>query len=130
MHYDPEWVRQPLLLLAAGTGLAPLWAILREALRQGHEAPIRLIAVSHAEHYFAAPLQALAERHPDIELSLLTTSEWGERLGGLRIASRGEIAWSVAARVRRGREPATVSRRAARRQLFSDCFVGRNEAPA
>jgi len=94
-------------------------------------ARIRLIAVSHAEHYFAAPLQALAERHPDIELSLLTTSEWGERLGGLRIASRGEIALVCGG-------PGFVeaaSRRLflaglPRRQLFSDCFVGRNEAPA
>jgi CDP-4-dehydro-6-deoxyglucose reductase, E3 len=36
---DPE---QPLILAGTGTGLAPLWGILRDALRRGHQGPIRL----------------------------------------------------------------------------------------
>lgn len=36
---DPD---QPLTLIGAGTGLAPLYGVLRDALRQGHRGPIRL----------------------------------------------------------------------------------------
>ncbi|MBT9531191.1 MAG: iron-sulfur-binding ferredoxin reductase, partial [Pseudomonas sp.] len=43
LHYDPDWQARPLCLLAAGTGLAPLWGILREALRQAHSGPIQLL---------------------------------------------------------------------------------------
>jgi NAD(P)H-flavin reductase len=35
LHYDPDWQERPLLLMASGTGLAPLWGILRQALRDG-----------------------------------------------------------------------------------------------
>jgi ferredoxin-NADP reductase len=33
---------QPLILVGAGTGLAPLYGVLRDALRRGHRGPIRL----------------------------------------------------------------------------------------
>ena len=47
LHYDPDWQQRPLWLLAAGTGLAPLFGILREALRQDHQGPIRIIHLAH-----------------------------------------------------------------------------------
>lgn len=73
LHYDPAWAEQPLLVLAGGTGLAPLWGVVREALRQGHQGPIRLIHVAAAAgHYLAAPLQALAREHGHLEVELLT----------------------------------------------------------
>lgn len=36
LHYDPAWQERPLWLLAAGTGLAPLWGVLRDPQ---HERP-------------------------------------------------------------------------------------------
>lgn len=73
LHYDPEWQDAPLLLLAAGTGLAPLWAILREALQAEHRGPIRLLhlARSRAEHYLAGELQSLQQAHPQLRVELL-----------------------------------------------------------
>jgi len=40
--YLPDNQEQPLLLIGTGTGLAPLYGITREALRQGHRGPIHL----------------------------------------------------------------------------------------
>jgi NAD(P)H-flavin reductase len=37
LRYDPDWQERPLWLLASGTGLGPLWGVLREALRQDHQ---------------------------------------------------------------------------------------------
>jgi ferredoxin-NADP reductase len=55
LHYDPDWQARPLWLLAAGTGLAPLWGILREALRQGHQGEIRCCMWhTRAGHYLAS----------------------------------------------------------------------------
>ncbi|MCF7203848.1 iron-sulfur-binding ferredoxin reductase [Pseudomonas oligotrophica] len=128
LHYAAEWGDAPLLLLAGGTGLAPLWAVLREALRQGHAAPVRLWACSRGPHYFAAPLQELAARHPTLEVSLLDPQQWPERLAALRLASRREIALVCGA-------PPFVE--AARRrlflaglpagQVFYERFVGRGD---
>ena len=43
LQYDPDWQSRPLWLLASGTGLGPLWGVLREALRQDHQGAIRVI---------------------------------------------------------------------------------------
>ena len=40
--YVPGKEDQPMLLVGTGTGLAPLYGILRDALRQGHRGPIHL----------------------------------------------------------------------------------------
>lgn len=57
---------QPLLLIAAGTGLAPLLGILRDALANGHTGPIHLYHGSHHPHglYLHDELRALAAQHP------------------------------------------------------------------
>ena len=47
LHYDPDWQSRPLWLLASGTGLGPLWGVLREALRQDHQGEIRVIHLAH-----------------------------------------------------------------------------------
>ncbi len=56
---DPD---QPITLVGAGTGLAPLLGILRDALRRGHRGPIRLYhgARSRAGLYLNDELEALA----------------------------------------------------------------------
>ncbi|MBC9251777.1 hypothetical protein A9179_16020 [Pseudomonas alcaligenes] len=94
LHYDPDWHERPLWLLAAGTGLAPLWGILREALRQHHQGPIRLIHLAHdaSGHYLAEPLAALRTEHPQLQVELLTASEQAAFLAELRLVSRQTIA--------------------------------------
>jgi ferredoxin-NADP reductase/ferredoxin len=58
----------PLLLAGTGTGLAPLWGILLDALDAGHRAPIWLFhgAVEPAGLYLCDELRALAARHPNL----------------------------------------------------------------
>ncbi|SDX52508.1 iron-sulfur-binding ferredoxin reductase [Pseudomonas sp. NFACC08-1] len=90
LHYDPDWHARPLWLLAAGTGLAPLFGLLREALRQDHQGAIRLIHVAHdaAGHYLAKPLAALAAKHQNLTVELLTAAEAPSALAQLRLVSR------------------------------------------
>mgnify|MGYP002620068988 CR=1 FL=1 len=42
-HYRAEHAGRPLLLIATGTGIAPLHGIVRDALRQQHDGPIHLV---------------------------------------------------------------------------------------
>ncbi len=58
----PEAADAPLLLAGTGTGLAPLWGILREALRRDHRGPITLVhgARAPAGLYLQEELAALA----------------------------------------------------------------------
>lgn len=90
LHYDPDWQTHPLWLLAAGTGLAPLWGILREALRQQHVGPIRVLHVAHdsGEHYLAEALRALAAAHPQLQVELVTATELAAVLAELKLVSR------------------------------------------
>jgi CDP-4-dehydro-6-deoxyglucose reductase, E3 len=46
---------QPLVLAGTGTGLAPLWGILRDALRRGHHGPIRLYHGARDETAYITP---------------------------------------------------------------------------
>lgn len=94
LHYDADWQERPLWLLAAGTGLAPLWGILREALRQGHRGTIRLmhLAPDPRAHYLAAPLQALARKHPLLQVELITPEQLPAALAALRPPSRQTLA--------------------------------------
>lgn len=61
---------QPLLLAAIGTGLAPIYGILRDALAKGHSGPIDLVAgaSSTAGFYLVDELQQLAEAHPGLNV--------------------------------------------------------------
>ena len=90
LHYDADWHDRPLWLLAAGTGLAPLFGLLREALRQHHQGAIRLIHVAHdtAGHYLAKPLAALAAKYENLSVELLTAAEAPSALAQLRLVSR------------------------------------------
>jgi NAD(P)H-flavin reductase/ferredoxin len=94
LHYDPDWQARPLWLLAAGTGLAPLYGVLREALRQDHQGSIRVIHLAHdrAEHYLADTLMALAADHPHVQIELLSAAELPAALAELRLASRQTLA--------------------------------------
>jgi NAD(P)H-flavin reductase len=94
LHYDPDWQERPLLLLASGTGLAPLWGVLREALRQDHHGAIHLIHLANGVdgHYLAEPLRALAGQHPQLKVELFTAAELPAALTELRLVPRRTLA--------------------------------------
>ncbi len=122
LHYDPDWQERPLWLLAAGTGLAPLWGILREALRRGHRGEIRVVHVARdpAGHYLAEKLLEL----PGVSVELVLVEHVDEALAGMRLLSRQTVALLCGA-------PGSVERFARRMfmagvprgQVFADVFV-------
>lgn len=63
--YVPIRNDQPLLLIGTGSGLAPLYGIARDALRQGHSGPIYLYHGSSHEVgiYYVDEISSLAERY-------------------------------------------------------------------
>lgn len=57
--------QQPIVLIGTGSGLAPLYGIVRDALAQGHSGPIKLYHGSRTPQglYLVDELRSLAERH-------------------------------------------------------------------
>jgi CDP-4-dehydro-6-deoxyglucose reductase len=66
--YVPGRPDQSLLLAGTGTGLAPLYGIVRDALAAGHTGPIWLFHGARDPRglYLVDELRALAERHPNL----------------------------------------------------------------
>ena len=90
LRYDPDWQEQPLWLLASGTGLGPLYGVLREALRQDHQGPILLVHVARdeSEYYLKDSLSALAGTCPNLVVEHLERHQLPEYLLEMRIVSR------------------------------------------
>lgn len=67
--YDGIETDQPLILAGAGTGLAPLWGVLHDALARGHRGPITLYhgALNDGGLYLRDELEALAQRHTNFD---------------------------------------------------------------
>lgn len=67
--YVPGQPDQPMLLAGTGTGLAPLYAILRDAIARHHRGPIRLFHGSVAPEglYLVDELRALASQARNVE---------------------------------------------------------------
>ena len=67
--YSDEHEDKPLLMAATGTGLAPLYGILLEALARKHNAPIKLYAAAGEPSglYYVDELKKLAATHTNIE---------------------------------------------------------------
>ena len=65
----PGHEQQGLLLLATGSGLAPLWGVLRDALEHGHQGPIRLFhgGESRGDLYLIDELLAFAGNYAQFE---------------------------------------------------------------
>jgi ferredoxin-NADP reductase len=100
-----EWHEQlggPLLLLAGGSGIAPLRAILRHRAASGSEVPARLLYSSRSldEVIYRDELDALAG--PGLEIRLTLTRAWPDGWSGLtgRIDDDvlREVAWPAAQR--------------------------------
>lgn len=71
-HYDArEDSEAPLLLAGTGTGLAPLYGIVRDALAQGHRAPISLFhgGRSSEQLYLTDILRTLADTNTNLNYS-------------------------------------------------------------
>ena len=90
LRYDPDWQDHPLWLLACGTGLGPLFGVLREALRQDHQGTIRVVHVARdeQEHYLKHELLALAHAHSNLELEFLERKQLPDFLVRMRLVSR------------------------------------------
>ncbi|MBF0282274.1 MAG: 2Fe-2S iron-sulfur cluster binding domain-containing protein [Zetaproteobacteria bacterium] len=69
--YVPVHQHQDLLLIGTGTGLAPLYGIVREALRAGHTGDIRLFNASLAAEglYYLDELQTLMDSHSTLTVT-------------------------------------------------------------
>ena len=83
---------QPLLLIGTGTGLAPLYGIVRDALRAGHTGPITLLhgALTPAGHYLVDVLSDMSRAHPN--LHYLRCALHGEPAEGLQIGGIEAVA--------------------------------------
>lgn len=71
---------EPRLFLAAGSGITPLMALLRQSVAQGLPAPLTLLywARRREELCFAEELRALAARHPGLEVRFVLTRQPAE----------------------------------------------------
>ena len=85
---NPE---QNLLLIGTGTGLAPLWGIIHEALSKGHKGEIHLFHGSHSTDkiYLVDELKQLAEQHSNF---FYTPCISGEDTHGYTAGRANEVA--------------------------------------
>lgn len=84
--YVQEPVARPLLLVGTGTGLAPLYGVLRTALAAGHEAAVRLLhgAANPQGLYLWDALRGMSGSHPQ----LACTGSVLEGAGGAGLSDR------------------------------------------
>lgn len=66
--YLPGKAEQPLLLVGTGTGLAPLYGVVRDALQQGHSGPIHLFHGARTLDYlyYHTELMELSAQHANL----------------------------------------------------------------
>jgi len=67
--YEGVHTDQPMLLIGAGTGLAPLYGVLRDALRKGHRGTIRLYHGARGRKglYLSDELQAISNSRDNVD---------------------------------------------------------------
>ncbi len=89
--YVPGSPEQPLLLAGTGTGLAPLYGILRDALRHGHRGPIHLFhgALHTGGLYLVDELRRLAGLHEHVEYTPAVLN--GERSDAMEVGSIDQV---------------------------------------
>lgn len=89
--YVPGSEEQPLLLVGTGTGLAPLYGILRDALRHGHRGPIHLFhgALHAGALYLVEELRKLGKDYSQFEYTPAVLR--GEALDGVVIGAIDQV---------------------------------------
>ncbi|WP_462381684.1 iron-sulfur-binding ferredoxin reductase [Pseudomonas sp. Marseille-QA0892] len=89
LSLDEECDEDPLLLIGRGTGIAPLWAIAQQAVREPLERHVRLVHVAsgEGEHYLAR-LQGESDRPRAIEHYWVSDSEFDTMLAAWRSLPR------------------------------------------
>jgi CDP-4-dehydro-6-deoxyglucose reductase, E3 len=89
--YVPGKEDQPLLLAGTGTGLAPLWGVLRDALRSGHRGPIHVYhgAVHQSGLYLCDELRGLADAHEQINYTAVLLN--GDPAPGTAIGAMDKV---------------------------------------
>jgi NAD(P)H-flavin reductase/ferredoxin len=89
--YVPGREEQPLLLIGTGTGLAPLYGILKDALKHGHRGPVHLFhgAVQPRGLYLTEELRQLASAHAQVEYTPAVLN--GEESGDVQVGPIDEI---------------------------------------
>lgn len=85
--------RQNLLLAGTGTGLAPLYGILRDALQQGHSGAIHLYhgAVHTDGLYLHEALKRLAQSHPNLHYHPCTLTHESGQDALIRVGNLAEL---------------------------------------
>lgn len=86
--YDPALSGRPLTLVGTGTGTGAVFGVMRDALEQGHEGPIRLFlgARDAAGLYLAEASRALAAEHPNLTVTAAASREAAFGLPPARVA--------------------------------------------
>ncbi|MDD5754742.1 MAG: FAD-binding oxidoreductase, partial [Methylococcales bacterium] len=76
-HYVEEKSEQPLLLIGTGTGLAPLFGIIKDALSHKHSGEIHLFHGSRNESglYFENKLRELTQKYPNFHYTPCLSGE-------------------------------------------------------
>jgi NAD(P)H-flavin reductase/ferredoxin len=89
--YVPGKEDQPILLVGTGTGLAPLYGILRDALHHGHRGPIHLFhgALHQGGLYLVDELRRLVHRHSQIEYTPAVLN--GSESEGMAVGSIDQV---------------------------------------
>lgn len=78
--YAPDRPDDPLVLAGTGTGLAPLWGVLRDAIASGHRGPIHLLhgARGPLGLYLVDALTRLAASHGNLEYTACVLQDAGD----------------------------------------------------
>ncbi len=133
--YVPGRPEQPLLLACTGTGLAPLWGVLHDALSAGHTGPIHVFhgGVDPSGLYLVDELRAVAAAHPQVRYvpSVLRDPEPGMEQGSLDAVVARHVPRTTGVRVFLCGAPDIVAllkkkvflAGAAMRDILSDAFV-------
>jgi NAD(P)H-flavin reductase len=89
--YVPGNPEQPMLVVGTGTGLAPLYGILRDALQHGHRGPIQLFhgALHAGGLYLIDELRRLVDRHSQLEYTPAVLN--GSESDGMAVGSIDQV---------------------------------------
>ncbi len=139
--YLRDYHEGPVLLMAGGSGLAPIQSILRLLLERGHRAPVRLYFGVRAERdvYNEALLERLAAAHPQFSYEIVLSDAAGttRRSGFLHDAVAADLASVTGMKAYLAGPPPMVeaattllrSRGLGLRDIHADAFYDQATAP-